>query len=209
MAPKKQIDWEQGEKLFRLGQISQAEIGKRLGCPTSTVTRHMKSRGITQDKTEEVRQRTRAALVGATQRNDDATQRNDQGIATAGYTPAEVTDEDIAGAVDSNVALILSHRKDISKLAELEGKLLVELEGGPTKLYLAQYQGKILAKTIGLTVSEKSSTLLALSGVQAKRIALQRQAFNIDDEGTVENELAQVLTAVAGRRTPLVKEGGE
>jgi len=209
MAPKKQIDWEQGEKLFRLGQISQAEIGKRLGCPTSTVTRHMKSNGITQDKTEEVRQRTRAALVSATQRNDDATQRNDQCVATAGYTPAEVTDEDIAGAVDSNVALILSHRKDISKLAEIEGKLLFELEGEPTKLYLAQYQGKILAKTIGLTVSEKSSTLLALSGVQAKRIALQRQAFNIDDEVARDNELAQVLTAVAGRRTPLVKEGSE
>jgi hypothetical protein len=48
MAKRKQIDWEKGEKLYRLGQLSAAEIGKQIGCSTSTVIRHMEKFGIQQ-----------------------------------------------------------------------------------------------------------------------------------------------------------------
>lgn len=166
-AQRKQIDWEKGEKLYRLGQLSAAEIGKQIDCSTSTVTRHMEKCGVKQDKKAEVLRRTQEAI--ATTRND--TQRN----------VAEVTEEDIEIAVNANVALVMSHRRDIAKLVEVENKLLDELNGEPTKLYIAQYQGKIVEKVVGLTVTEKSSALLNIASVQAKRIEKQRQAFGIVD----------------------------
>jgi len=174
-AKRAKIDWEKGEKLYRLGQLSATEIGILLDCPTSTVTRHMKSFGIQQDKKAEVLRRTQEAI---------ATQRN----ATPNATPAAqgrnvalITEEDIESAVNANVALVMSHRRDIGKLVEVETKLLDELNGEPTKLYITQHQGKIIERVVGLTVTEKASALLSLSSVQAKRIDKQRQAFGIVD----------------------------
>lgn len=167
MANRTEIDWEKGEKLYRLGQLSAAEIGKQLSCSTSTITRHMDKCGIKRDKSDEVRRRTKEAI---------ATQRNAQRNAT------EVTEEDIQGAVDNNLALVMSHRKDLTRLGEIENKLLEELDGNPTKLYITQFQGEIVQETICLTVTEKASTLSSLCGVMAKRIEKQRQAFSIDDD---------------------------
>ena len=163
---RKQIDWEKGEKLYRLGQLSAAEIGKQIDCSTSTVIRHMEKFGVKQDKSEEVLRRTQEAI--ATQRN---TQRN----------VAQVTEEDITKAVNSNVALVMSHRRDIGKLVEVENKLLDELNSDPTKLYITQFQGQIIEKVVGLTVTEKASALLSIASVQAKRIDKQRQAFGIEE----------------------------
>lgn len=164
---RKQIDWEKGEKLYRLGQLSAAEIGKQIGCSTSSVTRHMEKLGVKRDQSAEVLRRTKEAI--ATQRN---AQRN----------VAEVTEEDIADAVNSNVALVMSHRRDIGKLVEVENQLLDELSDNPTKLYITQYQGQIVERTVGLTVAEKAAALLSLASVQTKRIDKQRQAFGLSDE---------------------------
>lgn len=191
MAKKKlKIDWEKGEKLYRLGQLSSAEIGKQLGCSTSTVIRHMEKFGITQDKGEEVRRRTKEAI--ALQCN---AQRN----------VALISDNDIDEAVNANLALVFSHRKDLSRLGEIEDKLLRELEDDPTKLYIAQFQGQVIKEVVALTVSEKASTLLSLSNVRAKRIEKQRQAFSIDSSPEdTEDPLKQILEAVAQRRNSLV-----
>lgn len=182
---RNEIDWEKGEKLYRIGQLSAAEIGKQIGCSTSTVTRHMKSRNVHQDKAAEVLRRTQEAI--ATQRKD--LQRN----------VAEVTEEDIDEAVNANVALVMSHRKDLQRLTEIEDKLLKELEENPTKLYIAQYQGTIVKEVIGLTVSEKASTLLSLSNVRAKRIEKQREAFGISTEsGSSSTSLDDIVAAIDG-----------
>ena len=189
---RKKIDWEKGEKLYRLGQLSAAEIGKQLSCSTSTVTRHMEKFGIPQDKAEEVRRRTREAI---------ATQRNTKGQCYA----TKVTEDDIDEAVNTNIALVMSHRKDLQRLGDIEQKLLNELDNDPTKLYMASFQGTIISEKVGLTVTEKASTLLALSNVMTKRVEKQRQAFSIDDsEEDDKDPLSQVLQIVAERRNPLV-----
>jgi DNA-directed RNA polymerase specialized sigma subunit len=137
----------------------------------------MKSRSIPRDKAAEVIRRTKEAI--ATQRNEDKKQRN----------VAEVTEEEISDAVNANVALVMSHRNDIGKLVEVENKLLEELNGDPTKLYIAQFQGQIIEKVVGLTVTEKSSALLNIASVQAKRIDKQRQAFGITDKSEGQGEI--------------------
>ena len=54
---------------------------------------------------------------------------------------------------------------------------MAELGGKPTKLYITHYQGQIIEQTVALTVSEKASTLLALTNVRLKRIELERNNF--------------------------------
>lgn len=164
---RKTIDWEKGEKLYRLGQLSSAEIGKQIGCSTSTVIRHMEKLGIARDMAAEVLRRTQEAI---------ATQRNAQ------CNVAQVTEEDIQGAVSTNIALVMSHRADLRRIAEIESKLIDELDNDPTKLYVAQYQGGVVEKEMALTVTEKSTTLANLMSVRSKRIEKQRQAFGIKDE---------------------------
>lgn len=204
---KNEIDWEKGEKLFRLGQLSAAEIGRQLGCPTSTVTRHMNAAGIIQDKADEVRRRTREAI--ATQRNEHATQRNSEGASLREKAPVVVTDDDIDEAVNTNIALVNSHRRDLTRLRSIEEKLLGELEGEPTKLYITQFQGQIVSKAVGITVMDKASALHALTGVMAKRIEKQRQAFSIDDAPPQQSSIDEVLSAVAQARRPLVVESDD
>ncbi len=193
---RKEIDWEKGDKLIRLGQLSAAEIGRQLGCPTSTVTRRIKTKGITRDKSEEVKTRTRAALISKNlpqQRN--ATQRE----------IAEVEEQDIDEAVNTNVALVLSHRNDIQKLATVEQKILAELgdeDSPPTKLYLANYKGQVIGKEVGLTVTEKSAALSNLASVQHRRIQLERQAFGLDGEegGDADKQEINITNNVIERR---------
>lgn len=171
----KRIDWQHGEKLWRLGQLSANQIGKIIGCATSTVIRHMEANNVQRDHAEIVRQKTKEALVAKQEREDaiaDRVQRK----------TVEITEEDIDEAVNANVALVMSHRRDLQRLAGVEQKLLGELEGEPTKLYLSTYQGNIVEKEVGLTVTERSSALLSLSGVITKRIEKQRQAFGLDDD---------------------------
>ena len=127
----------------------------------------MSASNVTRDKADEVKRRTKEGI--ALQR---ATQRN----------ATEVTEEDIDSAVCSNIELVMSHRKDLSRLKEIEEQLLDELENNPTKLYVTQFQGEIVQETLSLTITEKSAALVNLSNVRAKRIEKQRQAFNIEDE---------------------------
>jgi flagellar biosynthesis/type III secretory pathway chaperone len=72
---------------------------------------------------------------------------------------------------------------------EHEERLLIELETA-TKLFITQYQGEIIQKTVGMTVKEKSSTLKDLAAVRAQRIALERQSHNIKDDYEPNKDLS-------------------
>lgn len=202
---REKIDWAKGEKLWRLGQLTASEIGRQLGCPASTIIRHMESKDVKQDQSAEVQRRTKAALaIAETQRkrNENSAKRKEEK-----QTIAEVTEEDICDAVDTNVALVMSHRNDLTRLARIEQNLFEELDGEPKKLYITQYQGQIVKQEVGLTVTEKASTLSSLTGVMAKRIEKQRQAFGITDGAeNHEDPLTQLLDSIAARRVCLVKE---
>ncbi|MBU2060120.1 MAG: hypothetical protein KKB38_20610, partial [Gammaproteobacteria bacterium] len=91
-------------------------------------------------------------------------------------------EEMVSLAAQRGVALVLEHRKAISKLATLEEKLLEELSDEPKKLYITQYQGEIVSEEVGIDVVSRAGALLNLAGVQAKRIQLERQAFNLDPD---------------------------
>jgi len=161
----KAADWEYAERLCRLAQMSPSEIGRIIGRSPGSVIRHMKRRGIHCDLKEEVQRRTQEAVANL-------------------HVTTDQDERDITEAVNTNIALVMSHRKDLQKLRALENKFYKELRDNPTKLYLANYLGNVIEKEIGLTVSEKLAALANYAKVQAQRIEKERQAFGMKgDDG--------------------------
>jgi len=101
--------------------------------------------------------------------------------------------EAIEKAAQRGVEVIETQRGDIAKLREREEALLKELGNSPTKLYITQYQGQIVQKTVALTVSERAATLRDLSTVQQRRIELERQAYNLDDADRLSKKKLIIL----------------
>lgn len=163
------LDWERIETDYCLGRLSVREIGRQHKCTEGAIRKRAKVEGWERDLSGKVDEAVRKKLVRKAVR------------------AATVSDRDIVEeAAETCVAVILEHRKDLARLREMEEKFLAELEGKngeePTKLYITQYQGEIVEKEVGLTVTEKASTLLALATARAKRIELERKAFNLDNE---------------------------
>lgn len=161
------IDWEAIEREYRAGQLSIREIGRVYSVSDAAIRKKAAKEKWVQDLSQRVKEKVRIELV----RTEVRTPEKDQ-------TDREI----VAEAARRGVELVLSHRKDLARLRELETKLLDDLENKPTKLYIAQYQGEIVEKTLELTVTEKSTALSNLASVRKIRIQLERQAFDLDDD---------------------------
>ena len=186
---KEQTDWEAIERAFRANQLSLREIGRKFGVSDTAIRKRAKKEEWQRDLADQVRKAVREKLVRTSVRTPNA-------------DPKQVIDE----ASDVGVTVVECHRRDIQNLARLEAKLLDELEGNPTKLYITQYQGQIVQQEVGIAVTERASALQALAGVQHKRIQLERQAFNLDEKQGPVSDLNSVLDEVASRNTSLVKD---
>jgi len=102
----------------------------------------------------------------------------------------------IEQAAEAGSQVVLRHRKEILVLLQHENELLDELSDKPKKLYLSTFQGTILEKEVGLTVTERSVTLKNIAAVRAQRIGLERQANNIDDSSTLGDSLEEALKEI-------------
>lgn len=203
MAPRKQYDWEAIEREYRLGQKSLRMLSKEFGPSPGTISKRANRPGEewVQDKSTEVREKTRAALIKETPEGN-----------TQGNTP---TREDIDRAVQTNVGLIREHRRDIGN-----GRALVELLAG--QLRDAAESRDQLEDDIAEDTKEdntiqrrarmmKAVSLPAHAGVLRdlttalkNLIPLERQAFSLDDGDGGDNPLKSLLEKVSGNQKPLV-----
>jgi len=173
MNPKKQIDWSGIETEYRSGQLSVREIGRIFKVSHVAIVKKASAEKWERNLASRVRQLVTKKLV-----------------TTEVTKPHASEDEIVEEAANRGVAIITSHRKDIARLRNLEQSLLNELEGideegkpkPPKKLYITQYQGDIVEKEVGLTVTERAGALRDLAKVQQTRITLERQAFNLNDQ---------------------------
>ena len=179
---RKIIDWEAIEREYRLGQKSVRTIASEFNVTHVSILRHAKKCEWIQDKSEEIKQKTKAALLKVPLESTSES-----------TTP---THEDINKAVQTNVEVIRGHRKDIQKSIqivnllstqlneaaqdreELEGVAIEETEGvdGEKTNYKRRNQ---LMKAVSLPTH--SGILKDLSVALKNLIPLERQAFNIDD----------------------------
>ena len=182
MAKRPSYDWEAIEKEYRAGQMSLRAISNKYGPAPSSIASRATRKGWVRDLSDDVRRAIRVKLALA---NEKANKAN--------ANPAEIIEE----AATRGVEVVLSHRKDIANLKSLEQSLIAELQENPTKLYLTQYRGEIVEKVVGLTAAERAAAAANLAQVQHKRIALERQAFSLDDDpvGSLKELLARITPA--------------
>ena len=189
MAVKSKYDWEAIFIEYRSGVMSIREISRRHGPTEGTIRYRAKRHGWQRDLTEEVRKAAQQKLLRKNLRKDN------------------VSDEEIVdGESDVLMALQLSMRKDIKALRDLETQLITELYANPTKKYITQYQGEIIEKEVGLTAAERAQAANNLANVQHKRIALERQAYNLDATRGITDPVKAILDEIAKCPVPLVKE---
>ncbi len=157
-------DWELIEKDYRAGLLSVREISRKSKCPESSIRKRAKDYNWNRNLIDKVKQRAQEKLLRKQMRN------------------LNVSEEEIIEENSETVAaVLLLERKDIKNLRELETQLINEIKDNPTKLYITQYQGQIIEKVVGLTAAERAMAANNLANVQHKRIALERQAFGIDE----------------------------
>ena len=173
---RKQIDWEPIKKEFCAGQLSIKEIGRRHDCSDTAIRKKARQEGWQRNLADKVREKVREKLVRSEVRDQNANED-------------EIVDE----AATRGFQVVISHRKDIRALRELEAKLIDELQNNPTKLYITQYQGGIIEKVVDLTAAEKAQAANNLANVQFKRIHLERRAFNLDDDKTGDDRTIKVI----------------
>lgn len=168
MGRRYDIDWEAIERDYRLGLLSDRELGTKHKVDHATISRRAKKLGWTKDKTAEIQAGVRAAL--ATQRDGGNT------------TPGEPTRRDIALAIATGYDVVLEHRTIIGRLRTAASKLLVmtekaigslETEDAPTTM---SERMRLLAQCNAAVTS-----VVNLAGVVNRTVPLERQAFSLDE----------------------------
>jgi hypothetical protein len=187
MPQKTKYDWVAIESEYRTGTFSDAELSRKYGCSRTAIQKHAKKDGWSRDLSPLVRRSLNKKLI-----EEDAKVASE----VAGCNVDD--DESVERAAGTRFNVVACHRKDIKALRELETKLIAELDGNPTKLYITQYQGEIVEKEVGLTAAERAQAANNLANVQHKRIALERQAYNLD-ERSGEESIEDLIRRVNGK----------
>lgn len=204
MSARTGTDWEAVERDYRAGVLSIREIARQHGTKEGTIRSRAKVRGWERDLTAQVRARAAEKLS-----RDHAGVRADV---------RRVSDEEAiehgANLIDGIVRL---HRNDIRSgrelvellMAELRSEcvhkdLLVELaEGHIADTEVDQQAANVIRRAVSLP--GRASTLRDLAQSMQRLIALERQAFNVDDDdakagsGLLNNVPRDTLRAIVQR----------
>lgn len=180
MPTKKQAyDWEAIEREYRAGQLSVREIAQQYGCSHTAIQKKAKAGGWSRDLASRVRKEVAKKLVA------------DSTVASGNATTGD-EDQIVEAAATRGAEVIRIHRRDIRALSELVAKLRNEVETG-TKLYLSTYRGEIIQKTVSLSAAEKAAAVANLAAAEHKLVALERQAFNLNDSGLEDPDAPQAI----------------
>jgi hypothetical protein len=193
--PKRDIDWEWIEGHWRAGLLSVMQIAAQYkedtGDPLShtAIIKHFKQLGITRDLAAKIRAKS-DALVSAS--------------LVSGLVSAETTKSETQ-IIDESAEMIthirLAQRTDITRTRKLVMDLLAELERTTGNMDLFEQLGELMDapnEDGNAKVSEKrrelyekvislagrTGTMKALSESLKTLVALEREAFGIDDRRT-------------------------
>lgn len=192
------IDWDIIRKEVVAGQLSIKEIARRHGCSDTAIRKKSKNLGWERNLAGAVREQVRNKLVREV-RGENARATNE---------------EVIDAAAERGASVVRSHRADITSLRTLEQKLLEELgsdNSPPTKVHITSYLGIVTQTVLGITVTERIAALQALANAQHKRIQLERQAYNLDEDNGLAKQtpLSEILAEIDGQARDLPSIGKE
>lgn len=200
----KHTDWEAIEREYRAGQLSVREIASRHSINASTISRRAKRDGWERDLTDQVRQRAKAkatesagqyATQHATQHERNSSNARD--------------DEIVEAAAERGAEVINLHRRDVRQGRETVEMMLAELrtecqtpglEQMAEQHIEAEGAGQQQANAIRKAVSlpARAGVMRDLSQSMQRLIALERQAFNLDEDGSGESYEDQLRRLMDG-----------
>lgn len=191
--PAKNVDWERIERLYAAGQLSVHEIARNHEISEGTIRARAKKLGWTRDLDVQVKLRTKQKLLRETLRKRDA------------QTDAEIVEE--AAAV--GVAVVMSHRRDITQARGICGMLMSELRDGTEHRVLL---GEIIsqqaddddwpdkareAASRAISLPARAGIVRDLSNALKTLVTLERKAYSIDENKQTERDtLDEILEAV-------------
>ena len=205
-----QIDWELIEKEYRLGQSTLRQLAATHQVQASAISRKAKRENWVQDKRAAVRALSEAQLLARAKANEKA-------------TPTEV-DIEVAATVRTNV--VLAHRGDAKRARALTMKLLSELEqetGNPGALerieaaLAALPDGEAIPEAVrvkaegalqrAISLPSRTGVMKSLAESLAKVVAIEREAFSIDEppQPASEGGLVSGVLATKAKIEAIVK----
>lgn len=195
---RKQVDWELIEREYRAGQLSVRALAEKHGVSHPAISKRAKAGNWVRNATAEVRERTQAALI-AGQDLEEVTSGNRKVT-----TP---TPDTIEVAVQTNLAVIGRHRRDIGHGHRLVGLLFSQLE--EAALHREEIEDEIERECVGDETTARRTRMLKavslpshagvirdLSTALKNLIPLERQAYNLDEvssEESFEERLARLV----------------
>ena len=181
-------DWDAIYKDYSLGQMSFRAIAAKHGLSHSAIHKRAQEEQWVQDKTFEVRAKTRAALAVDSVRAEQVDK-----VDTAVNQPRpEATPAEIEAAVEVNLRVVREHRKAIKRGQQLVQVLSQQLSSA------AEHRDDLVADVMAdtsLSTKERYNYLKAVqlpthSGVLRdltlalkNLIPLERQAYSLDEAG--------------------------
>ena len=211
--PKKDIDWKAIELEYRAGIKSSRALAAEYGVSEGAIRKRAKNEEWQRDLNPQIKERAENLVRTATVRN----QVRAESGATA-CVPASIPERmlvEVNAQVQSDI--ILSHRTDISRARRLAMKLLGELEHQTDELPLYEQLAELLYspddkgvdkrnelfnKVINL--ASRSTTLKTLADSLKSLVALEREAFGLNQESNgeesgIETVLKRIAAVDAGQ----------
>ena len=198
-------DWDAIYRDYRPGILSNVEIGKAHNVSEGAIRKRAKLKGWQKDLTGAVRVRVQEKLV-----RDE--------VRTPGASDEEIVEE----KSEQLAAVLKLHRRDVGTSQRLVALFQSQLEEAAT--IRNEIEEAIIEDTEGggdgkpdikrrnamlkaVSLSTHAGVLRDLALAQKNLIALERQAFNIDEKASGGDPLSEILDEVARRAVSLVSEG--
>lgn len=195
---RKQIDWEAIEKDYRLGQLSVRAIATKYEVSAAAISKKAKQKQWVRDASGEVRERTRAALITQPKQEEVNAEVNTVNSGVNTSTRNTPTQADIEVAVQTNIQVINRHRQDIGKGQRIVHLLMGELITGTERK--DEIEDAIIDETAedkgsqrrskmlkAVSLPSRAATMRDLSTAMKNLVALERQAYNLDEEASEES----------------------
>ena len=195
----KQTDWEAIEREYRAGILSTREIARQHDISDTAIRKKAKAEGWERDLSDKVRQQARARLV-----REESSQSGSQ-------EPRANEAQTIEAAALRQVEVVRQHRQAIGRGRDITLRLLDELETATT--HLGELEEMIEDETASDTNSLRRNAMLKavalpsragvikdLSAAAKNWVALERQAFAIDDGGDPNEPATKGDVATALRK---------
>lgn len=177
----KQTDWDALGVEYRAGAVSVRELARKYDVSEGAIRKKAKANQWERDLTEKVQERVRSKLVRSEVRTPSA------------CVPMRTEAEIIEAAAETAVQVVQIHRRDVrhgrsicaALFAELQDtsanrELIAECIDSETQDDLSPTRRNQMMKAISLPT--RARAMLDLSAAMKNLVAVERQAFSLDDK---------------------------